>query len=426
MTAAPRDSEQAILAPVLELTVMVAQAGYRAVPRIEPPALLRPFLGFTRKAPKQALRAARRVLDEDEGFRARLAPVVTDDVVGEAGVLYVTRPPGWVERLAELAASDQTDIDSAEAARSERSAERRLEATSAALERAEEALAKSRLDLDVARAQLAEERRERGVAGDRLREAAEQVEVLRSENGALRVRLRGVDHAEAARAAEFETLRIRNAELEVELQRRGPLDAVVGSAVEVVQQVHAALLLLRGEVVASSAKVPVTKADTSNPVGRRRSAHRRRKIVLPGGVLDDSGAATQHLLRAAGVRVLIDGYNVAKFRWPSLPPNELRDRLIAAIAPTAARTGAALHVVFDGDGDVGSSSMLRGNRVRVSFTAKGREADDEILDLLRHESLSVPVVVVSNDRRVVDGAIEGGASTLSVEAFMAGWSSSAG
>ena len=60
----------------------------------------------------------------------------------------------------------------------------------------------------------------------------------------------------------------------------------------------------------------------------------------------------------------------------------------------------------------------------MSFTAKVVEADDAILELLEREPIVVPVVVVSNDRRVLDGARAAGASTLSSDAFIAGWSRS--
>ncbi len=423
MTAAPRDVEQALLTPVLELTVMVAQAGYRAVPRIEPPALLRPFLGFTRKVPKTALRAARRVLDDDEGFRARLSPVVTDEVVGEAGVLYVQRPEGWAERLEEIAAAEHEQVESASAQRSERAAERRLASTGAALERAEQALAKLRAELDVARAQLAEERRLRVDARDAAAQAGAEATRWRTEAEALRVRADRVEASSADVGLADAALRARVATLESELLSRGTLAEAVGAALASVQGVHAAMLLLRSDVAAASVPADVSVAsDRSVSVSPRL---RRRPIPLPGGVLDDSGAAAQHLLRTADVRVLVDGYNISKLRWPTLPPTELRERLLAAIAPIAARTGARLHVVFDGDGDARTTALRRGTRVRVSFTAKGREADDEILALLADEALAVPVVVVSNDRRVIDGARAAGASTLSADAFIAGWSSTA-
>ena len=56
---------------------------------------LRPFVQFTAKVPAAAFRAARRVLDEDPMFRARVATVATEELVGQAGSLYVRRPEGW-------------------------------------------------------------------------------------------------------------------------------------------------------------------------------------------------------------------------------------------------------------------------------------------------------------------------------------------
>jgi predicted RNA-binding protein with PIN domain len=150
---------------------------------------------------------------------------------------------------------------------------------------------------------------------------------------------------------------------------------------------------------------------------------RRHPIALPGGVLDDSADAANHLVRIPGVRVVVDGYNVAKLRWPTLGPSELRERLLAAVAAVAARTGARFHVVFDGDGAAASTAVQRRVGLRVTFTAKDVEADDAILALVEREPDGVPVVVVSNDRRVADGARERGAAALGVEAFFGTWTS---
>ena len=84
-----------VLDAVLELAVIVAQAGLRTVPPLDAPVALRPFLGFTHKVPAPALRAARKVLDSDPQYRDRVAIVATEELVGEAGMLMLSRPDGW-------------------------------------------------------------------------------------------------------------------------------------------------------------------------------------------------------------------------------------------------------------------------------------------------------------------------------------------
>ena len=46
-------------------------------------------------------------------------------------------------------------------------------------------------------------------------------------------------------------------------------------------------------------------------------------------------------------RLIIDGYNVSKSAWPSSSLEAQRIRLVTALAPLVARTGAETTVVFD-------------------------------------------------------------------------------
>jgi predicted RNA-binding protein with PIN domain len=84
------------------------------------------------------------------------------------------------------------------------------------------------------------------------------------------------------------------------------------------------------------------------------------------------------------------------------------------VAALAARTGADVHVVFDGDEQEARTSVLRPrSRVKVTFTAEGVEADDVLLDLVDTLPPRRPVAVVSDDRRVRAGATARGAAVLS-------------
>ena len=50
--------------------------------------------------------------------------------------------------------------------------------------------------------------------------------------------------------------------------------------------------------------------------------------------------------------------------------------------------------------------------VRVHFSAAGTEADDLILDMVARLPTDVPVLVVSSDRRVAEGARRLGANAV--------------
>ncbi|MCU1499045.1 MAG: hypothetical protein JWM47_2998, partial [Acidimicrobiales bacterium] len=58
------------------------------------PAGLRAVLGFSRLS-STAYAAIRRVIDEDDAFRARIAAVADEGEVGRAGWLWLHRPDGW-------------------------------------------------------------------------------------------------------------------------------------------------------------------------------------------------------------------------------------------------------------------------------------------------------------------------------------------
>ncbi|MGH9265713.1 MAG: hypothetical protein ACRD1D_13580, partial [Acidimicrobiales bacterium] len=72
----------------------MARAGEEDTPVLPAPVALRPFLQFA-KLRGAAVAAARRAVDGDDEFRARVAEAVTEDEVGRAGWLWLTRPAGW-------------------------------------------------------------------------------------------------------------------------------------------------------------------------------------------------------------------------------------------------------------------------------------------------------------------------------------------
>lgn len=140
---------------------------------------------------------------------------------------------------------------------------------------------------------------------------------------------------------------------------------------------------------------------------------RRLPIRLPGGVMDDSVEAADHLLRTQNVLVLIDGYNVTMVGWPELRVADQRARLLKALDSVAASSGAEIEVIFDGAEVDPVSKWPTGPRdVRVRFSPPDVEADDVVLDMLAQLPPARPVVVVSSDNRVRAGAWELGANLL--------------
>ena len=95
---------------------------------------------------------------------------------------------------------------------------------------------------------------------------------------------------------------------------------------------------------ATPAPVPTGAAATEAAAG----GERRTPVPLPGGLLDDSVAAAEHLLRIPNAVLVVDGYNVTMTGWPELGAAEQRRRLVALLSDLAARTSTRVELVFDG------------------------------------------------------------------------------
>ncbi|WP_461029655.1 NYN domain-containing protein, partial [Streptomyces sparsus] len=124
---------------------------------------------------------------------------------------------------------------------------------------------------------------------------------------------------------------------------------------------------------------------------------------------EDDPALLDQLLALPQVHLLVDGYNVTKTGYPSLPLEKQRLRLLGGLSVLAAHSGAEVTCVFDG-AELASPVLLAPPRgVRVLFSKPGQTADELIRRLTRAEPEGRPVVVVSTDREVADGVAAAGA-----------------
>ena len=127
---------------------------------------------------------------------------------------------------------------------------------------------------------------------------------------------------------------------------------------------------------------------------------------------DDAIEAVDHLVRAPGALLLVDGYNISQAAWYQDPIARQRSRLVDALSELHARTGVEVEVVFDGaDVDRIGDRTLR-PAVRVRFSSPGIEADDVVLELIESVPIRRPVIVASSDHRVRDGARRRGANVV--------------
>jgi predicted RNA-binding protein with PIN domain len=410
-----------------------------------------------------SLAAIARVVDSDPEFRARVTAGVDETEVGRASWLWLARPDGWEDELAAIEAEAAAEASAANEQREERVASRRLGAAQAALRRAEVAAAASLEQLDVVRDELAGERSRRLAAEARVAELETTVRDLGEDRAGIVRNLKDTEARLVERGTALNALRARLRELEGELEaeRRagrgepavrapapgpapgpGPaalsapdLPAVarqVAHAAEGVATVAEALHALARLVAGDSAEVHPTDAGevvtASDALGGRSATGddgrvtpvRRTPVALPGGVFDDSLEAAEHLLRVQGARLVVDGYNVTMQAWPELGAADQRGRLLTALSDLAHRYGSAVDVVFDG-ADVEPLAVPAPARrlVRVRFSPVGVEADDVVIDLVGRIPVATPVVVVSSDKRVREGARRAGANLLHARQLLA-------
>jgi predicted RNA-binding protein with PIN domain len=444
----------------VEAALRAARAGLSADPAVPPPSALRPYLDFARQSP-MSLAAIARVVDSDPEFRARVVADVDESEIGRAPWLWLARPDGWEGELAAIETEAAAQASAANEQREERAASRKLGAAQAALRRAEVAAAASLEQLDVVREELAGERSGRLAAEARVAELEATVRDLGADRAGIVRNLKDTEARLVERGTALNALRarLRKLEGELEAERRfgrdepGPratvapapeptgapapdLPAVaqqVAHAAEGVAALAEALHALARLVAGERADVRATDAaevelGTEALGGRSATANddgrvtplRRTPVALPGGVFDDSLEAAEHLLRVQGGRLVVDGYNVTMQAWPELGAAEQRRRLLTGLSDLAHRYGSAVDVVFDG-ADVEPPAVPAPARrlVRARFSPVGVEADDVVIDLVGRIPVATPVVVVSSDKRVREGARRAGANLLHARQLLA-------
>ncbi len=396
-------ADDRLLRRTFEVAFEVARRRASETPPRELPPALRRFERFA-KLPPAALATIRRTLEEDDAFRAEVAAAPEAADLGAPALLWLRRPEGWEARLDEILA----EADAATGVGADARLLRRLEGA----ERAQERERRRAADLEAQLERLREELDARRRADERLEE----------ERAALRSRVEELTAARARAVQELQQVK------EILDRRTAQLRAIED---RVAQGIAPPAPVEPAEVAATRARVEelaVLAAGLRDGLARLRAelapapvpsvAALHQPAPLPPGVLDETLQAAEHLLTRAGALVLVDGYNVAKLGWPSLELAEQRDALVAALAPVVAVPANEVWVVFDGsDVDAPRPPARRGLQVR--FSPDGITADDVILDLVDRLPPTRRVVVVSNDRKVRDGARRSGARVVSADHLLA-------
>ncbi|WP_116950504.1 NYN domain-containing protein [Jiangella endophytica] len=404
-----------------------------ALPAGDVPGVLRPIAKFAgAKRARLGASAIASALDTEPGFRRRVldaasagdpalakalesgTPPVAADPVDVAVLAYLLRPDGWEGLVETAAASVRQGDDTARLAREAAAAERLREQLEAARASTREMRTTMRAEIDRLKAENTMLRRRVQETRERLSEARQQEQDEQEEAG------RDLSDTRAAlRAAETEARRLRtrlaDAEAALEAARRsGRAERGLGTA-------RLALLLdTLGEAAAGLRRELALPASTLSPADTVEAA-------VPGGPLDggavgraraaDEPGYLDELLSLPRVHLIVDGYNVTKTAWPTMPLDAQRSRLAQGLAAVAARTGAEVTLVFDG-ADVTVPPPVAGSGIRVRFSPTGQTADELIRRMVRAEPQGRPVVVVSSDREVADGVRRPGVRSVEAVALV--------
>ena len=361
------------------------------------------------------------MLDRDDAFRARVVDALAEGELDTAGELFLSRPSGWRDEIEAMAARRAALVGEQEERRREDSLRRELDRAEARLAELGEITREAAAETTRLSQELSDVRRARRTLAEELDAAVARLEVQEQGASESTRRAAQAEAALAVRARELSDARTRLEELKAELEQRPPAPADAAPTVDA-GELARALGRLRVATVAVDAALasaealvpapePVRPRQADGP-GSPASTARRRPTPLPGGIRDDSAAAARYLLGVAGMTLLVDGYNVSMLVWPDIELPEQRDRLIARFEVLASRTGVDPVLVFDGASGHGPTAGRPRQQVRVRFSAPDVEADDEILELVEQLSVDQPVTVVSNDRRVIDGARQRGANVV--------------
>lgn len=436
-----------LLTLAFEFAVGIAAASAKMKSPLAIPAALRPFLRF-QKLPANAHAKVRAVVDGDDAFRTALAraAAAAPELLDEPSLLWLTRPAGWRTRLASLVA----DADAGDLAAELRRSERRREAAEGAAHRvlaevtalraeldrrtdvsssSAQEIERLRRDLTVARTEVERHQSALRRAGEQVRAADERTERVVAERDAA-----------LARAAEAE--RIRDEVLASRASGGGATVELANEAAVLAGADAVAALLEDQALVARRLGVeldrltrrlreleptvngerPSTSVERSpRPAGRagrgRGTAPQRMPIAVPGGLYGDSLAAAEHVVRYPNAVVIVDGYNVAKLRFPTLALPQQRERCIDLCEDVARRWGTNIVVVFDATNAAGIAGSMR-RLVRVTYSPEGVIADDVIRAEVAALPADVPVVVVTNDQAVVVDVRAMGANPVSSDRFL--------
>lgn len=431
--AVPDEGPEELTGPLPEqVRQRVVGLASETLPRLAPedvPPALRPFVRF---APARRARLAATplaaALENDPGFRSRVAmrfrehvpqlvealetgrpPPPAAEPLDVAAGAYLLRPTGWTKVVADIARHLERE-KAADAGGREAETVQRLR------ERLSQARGEARQERDRLRAELAALKEENTTLRRTLKQARDRARAAER---------RAEEESEAAKAAR-ERSAAEVARMEAELRR---LRARLSEAESAAESARRSVREGRDLADVRLRLLIDTLVDAAQ--GLRRELALPPAHTRPADTVEAEAPAVQSAFDAGGaeaslasllalpqVHLVVDGYNVTKTAWPTLPLETQRTRLISAMGGLVARTRAELTVVFDG-ADLSATPHLSVPRgVRVRFSPANVTADDVIRQIVDAEPPGRPIVVVSSDREVAEAVRRSGARPVPADALV--------
>lgn len=408
------------------------------------------------RLPDRMLSTIRQVLEDDSDFRAQVAGVADEGLLGRLAQLWLVRPQGWEDDLGVL-------LEQYEGDRRRLDEEKEARLTQERISTLEHELARAEAELQV----LRKARSESAAALDAQRQATRRAEAarralvasldsIRAENELLSrqgedlaagveesTRLLELSRSEHEQAsAEREAMTANAVRLEGQLaQARWELSALRTEMESTRQSTAEALAeaIAAGRRLEDSLRQAATSLGLAPDPGPRGDSEtvndsrdqerrlpdssvrpKRTPVRLPPGVFADEPEAADYLVRAKGMTVAVDGYNVSISSWPGRALADQRWRLVHALAELVARFDVSVRLYFDGvesGGRLQPPAVAR-RRMSVEFSPSTVEADDKIIAFVEALDRDRPVTVATNDGRVRAEVARRGANVISVEQLL--------
>ena len=399
------DLEPRHLRSAVEFAVLMAQEGQKFKPPLAfPPPLKRYF--SANRVPTAALASLVRAIAADDAFRTKIAAGAIPELVDEIGRLWLTRPDGWADAATRLAREADAEAAATDVAKELKRSEKRRHA-------AEQAAIRTRAELVSLQQTITDRDDELEVVRADLVKLTDEVEALRTELADTRTAARHARDREQAAVAKLEAA---ESERDAAERARGDAESVRDDVLADRSAVAAERSELARLAAQAEALAGQLAALSAPPAPGTPAAAVRKALPMPGGVMGDSTAAAEYLLRS-GASVVIDGYNVAKLAWPKLDLAGQRVVLLDAVENLARRYGSDVTVVFDGADVVGASADQR-RVVRVVYSPEGVIADDVIRDEVRRLPATRQIVVVTSDRQIISDVRAMGANTIASDQLL--------